>query len=143
MKNEIDKETLIKALENEENEKMMQLTSSKIMAQKNNIMQKMQIKGDLLKSYHSKLKEYRLIEDIDDITYGNYIRWFNIKDPNSIKLTNGAHVCDIKICETGTHIICKNRFNKLFRLIMDECIIFQKLNREEMILLSVINYLAK
>lgn len=143
MKNEIDKETLIKALENEENEKMMQLTSSKIMAQKNNILQKMQIKGDLLKSYHSKLKEYRLIEDIDDITYGNYIRWFNIKDPNSIKLTNGAHVCDIKICETGTHIICKNRFNKLFRLIMDECIIFQKLNREEMILLSVINYLDK
>ena len=143
MKNEIDKETLIKALENEENEKMMQLTSSKIMAQKNNILQKMQIKGNLLKSYHSKLKEYRLIEDIDDITYGNYIRWFNIKDPNSIKLTNGAHVCDIKICETGTHIICKNRFNKLFRLIMDECIIFQKLNREEMILLSVINYLDK
>ncbi len=143
MKNEIDKETLIKALENEENEKMMQLTSSKIMAQKNNILQKMQIKGDLLKSYHSKLKEYRLIEDIDDITYGNYIRWFNIKDPNSIKLTNGAHVCDIKICETGTHIVCKNRFNKLFRLIMDECIIFQKLNREEMILLSVINYLDK
>ncbi len=143
MKNEMDKEILIKALENEENEKMMQLTSSKIMAQKNNILQKMQIKGDLLKSYHSKLKEYRLIEDIDDITYGNYIRWFNIKDPNSIKLTNGAHVCDIKICETGTHIVCKNRFNKLFRLIMDECIIFQKLNREEMILLSVINYLDK
>jgi hypothetical protein len=143
MKNEIDKETLIKALENEENEKMMQLTSSKIMCQKNNILQKMQIKGDLLKSYHKKLKEYRLIEDIDDITYGNYIRWFNIKDPNSIKLTNGAHICDIKICKSGTHIICKNRFNKLFTLIMDECIIFQKLNREEMILLSVINYLDK
>ena len=143
MKNEIDKETLIKALENEENEKMMQLTSSKIMAQKNNILQKMQIKGNLLKSYHSKLRDYRLIEEIDDVNYGNYIRWFNIKDPGNIKLTNGAYVCDIKICETGTHIVCKNNFNKMFTLIMDECVIFQKLNKEEMMLLNVINYLEK
>ena len=97
-----DKEILKKALENEENEKLLKLTSTKIMAQKNNILQKMQIKGQILKSYHKKLKDYRLIEDIDDITYGNYIRWFNIKEPDNIKLTNGAHICDIKICDTGT-----------------------------------------
>ena len=124
-----DKEILIKALENEENEKLMKLTSRKIMDQKNNILQKMQIKGDLLKSYHKKLKDYRLIEEIDDITYGNYIRWFNIKDPNNIKLTNGAHICDIKICETGTKITCKNRYNQIFCLILDECIVFQKSRR--------------
>tara|TARA_B100001057_G_scaffold338156_1_gene338954 strand:- start:443 stop:877 length:435 start_codon:yes stop_codon:yes gene_type:complete len=138
-----DKEILKKALENEENEKLLKLTSAKIMAQKNNILQKMQIKGQILKSYHKKLKDYRLIEDIDDITYGNYIRWFNIKEPDNIKLTNGAHICDIKICDTGTIITCKNRYNQIFSLILDECIVFQKLNREELILLSVIDYLEK
>ena len=143
MEDEYEKQLLKKALENEANENMFKLTSSKIMAQKNDILQKMQIKGNLLKSYHSKLKDYRLIEEIDDVNYGNYIRWFNIKNPDTIKLTNGAHVCDIKICETGTHIICKNNFNKMFTLIMDECVIFQKLNKEEMMLLNVINYLEK
>jgi hypothetical protein len=50
-----DKEILKKALENEENEKLLKLTSAKIMAQKNNILQKMQIKGQILKSYHKRL----------------------------------------------------------------------------------------
>ena len=143
MEDSYEKNLLKKALENEENSKIFNLTSSKIMDQKNNILQKMQIKGALLKNYHSKLKDYRLIEDVDDVNYGNYIRWFNIKNPDDIKLTNGAHVCEIKVCETGTHIICKNRYNKLFTLIMDECVIFQKLNNEEVMLLNVINYLDK
>ena len=82
-----------------------------------------------------------MVETIDDITYGNFIRWFNIKNPSELKLTNGALICDIKICDTGTHIFCKNTHNRMFRIIMDECIIFQKLNQEEIMLLSVMNYL--
>lgn len=141
MEDYIDKNILIKALDNDENEKMLHLTSEKIMSQKNDILQKMQIKGQELKNYHKKLKNYRLVETIDDITYGNFIRWFNIKDPSKLKLTNGALICDIKICDTGTHIFCKNTQNRMFRIIMDECVVFQKLNQEELMLLSVMNYL--
>ena len=86
MEDSYEKNLLKKALENEENSKIFNLTSSKIMDQKNNILQKMQIKGALLKNYHSKLKDYRLIEDVDDVNYGNYIRWFNIKNPDDINL---------------------------------------------------------
>ena len=67
MEDSYEKNLLKKALENEENSKIFNLTSSKIMDQKNNILQKMQIKGALLKKYHSKLKDYRLIEDVDDV----------------------------------------------------------------------------
>ena len=45
MEDYIDKNILIKALDNDENEKMLHLTSEKIMSQKNDILQKMQIKG--------------------------------------------------------------------------------------------------
>tara|TARA_B100000886_G_scaffold333044_1_gene286483 strand:- start:2748 stop:3185 length:438 start_codon:yes stop_codon:yes gene_type:complete len=141
MDDEIDKDLLMKALENEENEKMLALTSHKIMAQKNDILQKLRFDKDQLKEYHKKLKQYRYINDVDDLTYGNYIRWINIKDPEKIKLTNGAIVCEITVCDNGTHILCKNSFNRMFRLIMDECVIFQKLNYEEMILLNVLTYL--
>jgi len=68
MEDYIDKNILIKALDNDENEKMLHLTSEKIMSQKNDILQKMQIKGQELKNYHKKLKNYRLVETIDDIT---------------------------------------------------------------------------
>ena len=50
MDDEIDKNLLMKALENEENEKMLSLTSHKIMAQKNDILQKLRFGKDQLKT---------------------------------------------------------------------------------------------
>ena len=141
MSDELDKDLLIQALNNNDNEKFMQLTKNKIMAQKNDVLQKLRFGKEKLKQYHKKLKEYRYIEDIDDLTYGNYIRWINLKNPENIKLTNGAIICDIIVCDNGTHILCKNSYNKMFRLIMDECIIFQRLNEEEKLILNVLTYL--
>ena len=57
MEDYIDKNILIKALDNDENEKMLHLTSANIMSQKNDILQKMQIKGQELKSYHKKYQK--------------------------------------------------------------------------------------
>lgn len=141
MTDELDKNLLIQALNNDDNERFMHLTNQKIMAQKNDILQKLRFEKEKLKQYNKKLKQYRYIEEIDDLTYGNYIRWINLKNIENMKLTNGAIICDIIVCDNGTHILCKNSFNKMFRLIMDECIIFQKLNEEEKMILNVLTYL--
>ena len=48
--------------------------------------------------------------------------------------------------EGGTYLICKNNYgrrNTCFQLKIDENLIFRKLNNQEKVLLSVMNYLKK
>ena len=78
---------LSKALENEQNSSIVNLDSSKIKTIKNNILQKIQLNRNELKSYHKKLKDYRYCSDLSDLQYGNYIRWISLKDPDNLKLT--------------------------------------------------------
>ena len=95
-----------------------------------------------MKDNLKKLKEYRYINNINDLNYGCYIRWINLKNIENLKLTNGGFICDIKINE-GIEILCRNNFNKLFQLRFDENLIFQKLTDQEKVLLSVVDYLNK
>ena len=71
---ELDVNNLLNALENESNASIMNLTSSKIKSMKNNILQKLQLDRETLKSFHKKLKGYRYCTDMADVQYGYYIR---------------------------------------------------------------------
>lgn len=136
----LDENDLKKALENENNESIINLTISEIKSEKNDILQKLQLGKEDLKNNLKKLKEYRYINNINDLNYGCYIRWINLKNIENLKLTNGGFICDIKINE-GIEILCRNNFNKLFQLRFDENLIFQKLTEQEKIILNVINNL--
>ena len=140
---DLDLTDLLSALDNESNEKIMQLTPSKIKTYKNNILQRLQISGNELKSYHKKLKDYRYVSDLTDIKFGQYIRWIPLKDPDKLYLTRGANICDYKVVNNQLHIVCKNNFNKIFQIKFDEVEIFQKLSHQEKILLKVIEMLNK
>lgn len=135
-------ELLMKAIENENNDKLLKLNKNKIMKLKNDILQKLQQPNSKLKKFHNQLKDYIYIDNISDINYGSYIRWINLNKPNYIKLTNGAFICDIKVKEDSINILCKTRMNIFFELKLNENLIFQKLNNEEKILLSVMNYIS-
>ena len=140
---EKDVDLLINALENEENSSMIELNSQKIKTFKNNILQKLQLERDKLKSYHKKLKKYRYCSDLSDLQFGNYIRWISLKDPENIFLTNGAFFTDYIFENNMVYIVCKNSRNRIFRVKFDEIIIFQKLNNQENVILSVLDYLNK
>ena len=143
MEESLDLNYLLEALDNEENGSLLKLDSGKIKDIKNNILQKLQLDREELKSFHKKLKNYRHVDELNDLKYGSYIRWINISNPERIKLTNGGIVCDIQVHENGAHIVCKNNMNYMFQLIMDECIIFQKITNEEQFILTVMDYLNK
>ena len=131
------------ALENERNSKIMELDSSKIAQEKNDILQKLQLPRDKLKYFTQTLRNYRYIDDINDIIVGNYIRWINLGDPEHIKLTNGAFASDFKETPETIYIVCKNAYGRFFNVDLHKCLIFQKLNGQEETLLAVINYLNK
>ena len=134
---------LLSALDNESNEKIMQLTPQKIKEYKNNALQRLQLAGSELKTYHKKLKDYRYVSDLTDIKFGQYIRWISLKNPENLFLTRGAIICDYRVINNELHIVCKNNFNKVFQIKFDEVEIFQKLNYQEKVLLKVLEMLNK
>tara|TARA_B110000285_G_C15011313_1_gene556599 strand:+ start:251 stop:688 length:438 start_codon:yes stop_codon:yes gene_type:complete len=141
-----DVDVLLQALENENNEEILELNSDKIDENKMNSLMDLDLDDETISSIMEKLKNYIAVSDIPDLKAGSFIRWIPLNrlfDNDDIKLTKGAIVCDINICQNGTYVVCKSRFNKYMQIKMDECIIFRKLNSQESVLLSAINYLSK
>ena len=141
MTNELNMDLLMKSLENEDNDCLMNLDTKTIQKIKNDMLQKLNLPKEKLKSIHKSLKQYRYIDEIPDIKYGAYVRWINLNNPDNLKLTKGGLVCDIKICNDNVIIVCKNRFNQFFQLKLNECFVFQKITDQEKVLLSALDYL--
>ena len=138
----IDIDTLLKALDNEDNEGLLDIDLNKIKQTKNDILQKVGFDRETLKKYNKALKNYKYIDEIPDIKFGSYVRWIPLKNPSKIKLTNGGIVCDVKIND-DVSVVCRNGMNRLFEFKMAKCLDFQKLSDQELVLLSAMNYLNK
>ena len=115
-------------------------TSSEIKTIKNNVLQKMLFDRDELKHYHKLLTNYRYIDEIDELKYGSYIRWFNLKKHDSLKLLRGGFIINITNKKGEIIILCKNGSNNLFSLKMNETIIFQKNTPQESILIKILDH---
>ena len=139
----MDINNLLHSLENESNASIMNLTTCKIKEHKNNALQRLQLERNVLKIFHKKLCEYRYCTDMSDLQYGFYIRWIPLKNLYNLKLTRGAIFCDYKLVNGALHLMCKSSFGKIFQIKYDEVEIFQKLNNQEKILLSVLELLEK
>jgi len=134
---------LFNAINNENNSTIVKLTTNKIKQHKNNILQQLQYNGKVLKKMHKTLKDYRYCSEMCDINSGGFIRWINLNKTNNLFLTRGAHVVDVEITNHTIYIFCRSFNNRFFRFKFDESIIFQKLNPQERVLLTVLDYLDK
>ena len=140
MADTLDISSLLKALDNDNNENIMELDLDKIQKMKHNILSELDLTDDKYNSMMNSLREYKYIDEIPDLDYGHYIRWISLKNPANIKLTNGGILCDIKVNDQVS-LLCKNKLNHFFQIKLDECLVFQKLSEQEKIILNVINYL--
>jgi len=139
----MDIEKLNKALDNEENEYLINLTTKKINGMKREIIQELELSKELEKDYLKKLKEYRYIDEMNELKIGSFVRWIPITDPDDIHLTKGGIVCDLKITNTGMSIVVKNFAGKHYQTKMDECLLFQKMTGQELVLLAALDHLSK
>ena len=73
----MDTEKLMKSLEYDVHEDILNTTSSLIAKEKNDILQSMQFNRTQLKEYHKKLKNYRFVDEINQLKYGNYLNLVN------------------------------------------------------------------
>ena len=138
----LDVNTLLRAIDNENNESVLKLTSSEIKKQKNDILQKLGVKGKTLVELHKKLKDYRYVEEIEELNYGSFVRWINISDPTDVYITIGGIVCYMTATDNGIQIKCKNFYNRFFNFNFNKNLVFQKLSKQEKVLLFAMDNLA-
>jgi hypothetical protein len=136
---------LLKALEDETNEPLLDFTTKKLREMNCRIIKELHLSQKETQDIVLKLKEYKYVDEMNDLKYGTYIRWIPIDDPTNLYLTKGAIFCEIKITDEGIFCVCKNIGYALkhFQIKMDKNLIFQKLTNQELVLLSALDHLAK
>jgi hypothetical protein len=136
---------LLQALDDETNETLLNFTSDKIKEMNLNILKELMLPKNVTLDFLRKLKDYKYVDEMNELKYGAYIRWIPIEDPQNIHLTKGALFCEMKITDEGVFCICKNYgfSSKHFRIPMDKNLIFQKLTEQELVLLSALDHLSK
>jgi hypothetical protein len=139
----MDVDKLMTALDNDKNESIMNLTTKKIQEMIFNILKELHLDKVTFLEYFKKLKGYRYIDEINDLKYGGFIRWIPITDPDHLPLHYCGIVCDIVIKDDGVYVVCKNFMHRHYRFKMDECLIFQKLNGQEQIIISALDHLEE
>ena len=134
-------EEFSKMLKEMDEKRLTHLNSSIIKDCKNNILQKMGFDRNELKHYHKVLKEYRFIDELDELSLGHHIRWFNLKKINELKLYNGAILMNIEFINNNVYLVCKGYRNQMFTIKMNEIILFQKFNSQELLLVNILDYI--
>lgn len=138
----LDVAALEKALENENNAAISNLTTRKIVAEKMRQLQQLGFPQTVIADYAHKLRDYRHVDDLNGLMHGAYIRWIDLKNPAQLSLARGAIICDIKIGQKGVHLLCKTHPNPaMFHVIMDEVVIFQRFSQQERVILAAMDYL--
>ena len=141
----MDVEKLLKALDDDTNETLLNFTTQKIKEMNLQILNELQLSTHETQKLLDKLQDYKYVDEMNELKYGAYIRWISIEDPANIHLSKGSLFCEMKITDNGVFCVCKNFgfSSRYFQLSMDKNLIFQKLTEQEQVLLSVLDHLAK
>jgi hypothetical protein len=136
---------LLQALDDESNDTLFNFTTDKIREMTLNILKELHLPKKETIDIFNKLKDYKYVDEMNELKYGTYIRWIPIEDPTNIHLTKGALFCEMKIMDDGVFCVCKNFGfpTKHFQIAMDKNLIFQKLTEQELVLLSALDHLSK
>jgi hypothetical protein len=138
---EIDMNKLTKALDNVNNDSIMNLTTRKLMELNLKILKELMLDKETLINYLRKLKGYKYVDEIGDLKHGAFIKWIPITNPNNLQLNQCGLICDIKITDDNVVIVCKNFMHRHYTFKMDEVLIFQKLSDQEMVIISALDHL--
>jgi hypothetical protein len=162
----VNVDELLQSIESDKLLSMSKLSYDKINTIKYNVLTRIGLEDDELESTLLKLSDYRYVEELQDIHHGAFIRYIpliikkggnsnsnnnnnnngdesNGDESNEIQIKPGGFICDIKILGSGVQLLCRNHFRRMFQLKLDEVLLFQKLTKEEEIILSVFDYLNK
>lgn len=141
----MDVNKLLKALDDDSNETLFNFTTEKIREMTFKILKELHLPKKETLDIFNKLRDYKYVDEMNDLKYGTYLRWIPIENPENIYLSKGAIFCEMKIVDDGVFCVCKN-FGfpvRYFQISMDKNLIFQRLTEQELVLLSALDHLSK
>jgi hypothetical protein len=140
-----DVNKLLKARDDETNETLFNYTTKKILEMNLKVLKELDLSREDTLDFLSKLRNYRYVDEMDDLKYGTYLRWIPLNNPEELKLSKGAIFCEVKITDDGVQLVCKNYGynNRFFQIKLDENLVFQRLTEQEQVLLSALDHLSK
>lgn len=140
----MDVNKLLKALDDDSNETLLNFTSKTIREMTLKVLKELELPKKEIVDIFNKLKDYKYVDEMNDLKYGTFIRWIPIENPDNIYLTKGALFCEMKITDDGVFCVCKNLgySARHFQISMDKNLIFQKLTGQELVLLSALDHLS-
>ena len=138
----MDVNLLMKSLENEKNENIFNYTTEKLNKLNTEILKTIDIDDSLMDEYIKKLKYYIYLDEIHCLKEGSYLKWISITSEN-LNLSKGGIFCKIKIVDSGIILICKGLTNRFFQLKFDDYLIFQRITKQEEVLLHALDILSE
>ena len=142
---EISDDKIRQALVNEGNSSLLKFTSKTIKQQVKEILEEFedQLSLEELSNMNKMLKNYKYVDEIQDLKYGSYLRWVSLNE-TPLRLKKGAIFCEIKFSDRHSLLCCKSLVNNhIFNINLEHNIVFQKLTTEEIILLTALDYISK
>lgn len=140
----MDINKLLKALDDDSNETLLNFTTKTNREMTLKILKELELSKQETINIFNKLKDYKYVDEMNDLKYGTFIRWIPIEDPTNIYLTKGSLFCEMKITDNGVFCVCKNYgfSSRHFQISMDKNLIFQKLTHQELVLLTALDHLT-
>jgi hypothetical protein len=77
----MDTKNLLKALDDDTNENLMNFTTQKLREMILKILKELELPRNETLELMKKLKDYKYVDEMKDLKYGTYLRWIPIKDP--------------------------------------------------------------
>jgi hypothetical protein len=148
---DFDANKLACAIDDDSNDYLIHLTTLKIQELNLNILKELHLKKKDTLTLLKKLNGYKYVDELKELKYGRFIRWISIKNPETLEMDlikskmsfKGGMICEVKVRDDGIYIVYKNFMHKHYQFKMDECLIFQKLSGQELVLLSALDHLAE
>ena len=91
------------------------------------------------RDFLTSLKDYRLVDDLCDLREGSYTRWITLRDGDYPELVNGGVLVKCVLNDHATLLLKNGR--KLFQCNMANCLVFQKLTNQELVIQSAMELL--
>lgn len=135
-------EYLKESIENPNNKSILELTTKKIKERKEDILNELPTNKTNINALKKKLKEYRYIDELQELHIGTYIRWIKFYSDDSISITNGAILTDV-LFENNIQLLLRNNMNRFFKINFNDNLIFQKVTNQEKIILFAIDNIDK
>ena len=121
--------------------KLNDLNQKKIESLKREVLTTLFKEKSIIDDLLIRFKEYRYIDELDEIIVGRFIRYFKFNKEKNIYMSNGGFIVNVLFENNNMNLLCKNTSNNFFKVKWNETIVFQMLSSQEQLLVSILDEL--